>query len=306
MSHEDAPPPMPNDEIADERGDEYRDNGNEATLMAAAVDDGDEIRRRGGRTNTQFAVSAMPEGGHTDVNKAGLAARQIAHERLQRPVATRQRPTLLPDGFDLPPKLPTATRDARPELLQPVRRALDPSKRNFGSTRRETSDVISVVDTGDVGQPAPRPMQARAGAPRPPTRPAIKRNTVPPRPDPAQRSAPPRPAPASFLPLPADHLHVRIIEQRQRLRLLDTFARALEVAAGVLGTLSLSVLIATLVSVIAGRDVSVLAAASALVGSATGLALTFLMVVTSASIRQLKHVSAQLAALLDSLSTPRR
>ena len=72
-----------------------------------------------------------------------------------------------------------------------------------------------------------------------------------------------------------------ISDQRRRLQVLDAFARALELCGGVLGTLALAVLIAALVSIMVGSDVSVLNASAALVGAAAALGTTLLMVVSA-------------------------
>ncbi len=65
-------------------------------------------------------------------------------------------------------------------------------------------------------------------------------------------------------------------------------------------------MVAAVVSILGGSDVSVLAASSALIGSGAALGVTLLMVVASIGLRQVAHTSAQLAALLESLSTYRR
>ena len=74
----------------------------------------------------------------------------------------------------------------------------------------------------------------------------------------------------------------------------------------ILGTLALACMVATVVSILVGTDVSVLSASGALIGSGAALGVTLLMVVASIGLRQIAHTSAQLAALLESLSTYRR
>ena len=106
----------------------------------------------------------------------------------------------------------------------------------------------------------------------------------------------------SLLPLNPEILAARIADQRRRLHVVDGFARTLEVAAGILGTLALACLIAALVSILVGSDVSVLTAAGALVGSLCALGMTLLMVVGALGLRQIAHNNAQTAALLESLS----
>ena len=65
-------------------------------------------------------------------------------------------------------------------------------------------------------------------------------------------------------------------------------------------------LIAALVSILVGSDVSVLAASAALVGGLCALSLTLLMVVAAIGLRQVAHNSAQVAAMLEALSGYRR
>ncbi len=107
-----------------------------------------------------------------------------------------------------------------------------------------------------------------------------------------------------MLPLSQEHVGLLVADQRRRLHVLYSYARVLEIAAGILGTLSLAVLIASMVSVLVGSGATVVASASALAGSATGLALTLIMVVGAVTLRQLAHTSAQLAALIEALCHP--
>jgi len=107
-----------------------------------------------------------------------------------------------------------------------------------------------------------------------------------------------------MLPLNQEHLGLLIADQRRRLHVLYGYARALEIAAGILGTLSLAVLIASMVSMLVGSGATVVSSASALAGGATGLSLTLIMVVGAVAIRQLAHASAQIAALIESLCQP--
>ena len=53
---------------------------------------------------------------------------------------------------------------------------------------------------------------------------------------------------ARLLPLDAERLGAMIADQRRRLHVLDTWARVMEVAAGVLGSLSLAVAVVAVVA----------------------------------------------------------
>lgn len=278
-----------------------------------------------GVTNTQFAVSAV------DDDDFASAPPMRRHE----PAPARQRPTLLPEGFEQPPKLPGAPRVADPALVRPVRPSVDSAKPNVGAAAKaqESSDVIQVYDTGGAGEmkratmhsmAPPRTVPPGGGLqavpPPPPQRPPLRKSpTVQPpvRPQPAappaSYQAPPaaavvHAAPAAALPLPlSPDLMVDLIAgHRARLASLDSYARALEIAAGVLGTTSAGLLIATLVGLLVGSGHTLLGAAAALVGETAGLALTIVMLAQSASLRHQASAAAQLAALLEALSHQRR
>lgn len=267
------------------------------------------------RTNTGFAVPSMPDGGETELSRAGKAARQKADERLREPAPRGRRPTLLPG--DMPPKLPGAPRTVQPGLVAPVQARADSSRPDLVGRQRESSDVIQtfhssgsnhdepVAITDHTPRPAPRPRaQLQRMMPRPSARNVPQRTAPPPvRNAPAARPAPAGPA---ILPLNAEMLSVHIADQRRRLHVIDGFARVLEIAAGIVGTLALACLIAALVSILVGSDVSVLAASAAIVGCLSTLALTLMMVVGAIALRQLAHASAQTAALLEALTGYRR
>jgi hypothetical protein len=276
-----------------------------------------------GVTNTQFAVSAVDDGDFAPA----LPMRR--HE----PAPARQRPTLLPEGFEQPPKLPGAPRVADPSLVRPVRPNADSAKQNLGpGNAQESSDVIQVYDTGGAGEmkratmhtmAPPRTVPPGTGlqaVPPPPPRPPMRKSpTVQPpvRPQPAappaSYQAPPpapiaHPQPQAALPLPLspDQMVDLIAGHRGRLSSLDSYARALEIAAGVLGTTSAGFLIATLVGLLVGSGHTLLGAAAALVAETAGLALTILMLGQSASLRHQASTASQLAALLEALSQQRR
>jgi hypothetical protein len=244
------------------------------------------------------------------------------------PVPHGQRPTLMPSGFDIPPKLPGAQRAPDPGLVRPVKPPADSSKPDVGQPR-ESSDVIAMFPA-DGSRPQPmqpcvpdRPPSA-AAAPQPGR--LIRRGPpshVPgghaPSPAPAWRqpapsSQPSHPQPAPhpsqpavqaaaplFLPLPLDRLYALVAEHRARLALLDLWARGLEIGAGLLGTVSLAVLIASLVSVLVGNGMAVVVSATAIVAACAGLALTAVMVALATALRHVAHIGAQVAALLDAL-----
>jgi len=243
------------------------------------------------------------------------APTQRPDPRMRQPAPRRKRPTLLPKNL---PPAPTARRSS--SVMRPVRAREGTSRPGLASTSQESSDVVKTFESGELdARPEPiRPDNMRGDNPRETAAPrrALIRKTGDGRRPQARRqpAGRPQPKPArppasrtapSYLPLSAEALSMMIGEQRRRLHILDGFARGLEIAAGVLGTLSLAVLIASLVSILVGTDVSVLNASSALVGSGAAMAITLLMVVAAIALRQMAHVSAQLAALLEALSQRR-
>lgn len=279
-------------------------------------------------TNTKFAVSTI------DDDEFALPYAPRRHE----PAPARQRPTLLPEGFEQPPKLPGAPRTADPGLVRPVRPAADSAKPNVGNQEiRESSDVIQVYDTGGAGemkratmhsmapprtvppggglQAVPPPAQRAPLRKVPPAQPAARPQPAPspasyqPAP-PAYQPAPPAPAhaPQLNLPLPlhTDQMVDLIASHRGRLATLDSYARALEIAAGVLGTTSAGFLIASLVGLLVGSGHTLLGAATALVAETVGLALTIGLLAQATALRHQASSASQLAALLEALSQQRR
>jgi hypothetical protein len=261
------------------------------------------------RTQTSFNVTALND--EYTVGPEGLAAVRAANERLRHPAPRRRRPTLLPD--DAPPSISSPSRTKNSALLMPVEPNIDSSKPDLNARAREVSDVIHSFDSDSGAGPAPlvaqppRLQQKSHSGRRPPR----SRARPAPRPHPVARPGPrPVPAPSAgpYSPFPfnPDHLAVQIAEQRRRLHVLDGFSRVLEGSAVILGTLALACMVAAVVSILVGSDVSVLAASGALIGAGAALGVTLLMVVASIGLRQIAHTSAQLAALLESLSTYRR
>lgn len=249
-------------------------------------------------TREHFAISPVAD---IDDHTARPA---ITNERLRQPAPRRKRPTMMPQDM---PRAPKARRSQ--SVMQPVRGRQDLSRPDIGMSSMESSDVVKTFESGEQ-QATPRPLSGALN--RPARKHLVRKPAVTRRPTAGrrpQRPAPAAPAPRSHvpdvLPLNAEALAQLISEQRRHLKMLDTFARGLEVGAGVLGTLSLAVLIAALVSILVGTDVSVLNASSALVSSVSALAITLVMVVTAGALRQMAHMSAQLAALLDALSKRR-
>lgn len=254
-------------------------------------------------TREHFAISTIDESDEPD------QAASVNNERLRQPAPRRKRPTL---GVISPRPQPRSSNDS---VMQPIRARGDASRPGLSSQKQESSDVMSTFDSSDMDS-RPEPMTA-AHQPIPSGRNKLVRKSAQARRPPAPRRPAPRPprppaaavqtnsSAANVLPLSPESLSMLIADQRRRLHVLDAFARGLEISAGVLGTLSLAVLIAALVSIIVGTDVSVLNASSALVSAAASLGLTLLMVVGSISLRQLAHVSAQLAALLEALANRR-
>ncbi len=280
-------------------------------------------------TNTKFAVSTIDD----DEFALPYAARR--HE----PAPARQRPTLLPEGFEQPPKLPGSPRTADPGLVRPVRPAADSAKPNLGSQEvRESSDVIQVYDTGGAGEMKRATMHSMApprtvppggglqAVPPPAARAPLRKVPVAQpaaRPQPAPAPASYQPAPPAYpssppaaahapaplnlpLPLHTDQMVDLIASHRGRLATLDSYARALEIAAGVLGTTSAGFLIASLVGLLVGSGHTLLGAATALVAESIGLALTIALLAQATALRHQASSASQLAALLEALSQQRR
>jgi hypothetical protein len=269
-----------------------------------------------GGTGAKVTLRALDESFPGRENTHERTLRQQHNLERRQPVESRKRPTLMPSGMDGPPLLPGARREADPALMRPVR----PLETARPGQPREASDVIQMFSAGSSGAAAmPAPMQKQRTVPPPPQQPQPGRllrrappqpghATVPPPqpqvPQPTNRAQPL--ASPAWLPLNADRLAIAIADHRARQQTLDLYARALEIGAGLFGTVSLVVLIATLVSILLGHGQSMVLAGSAIVGSLGGLAVTGLMVALALGLRQLALHGAQLAALLEALSQPPR
>ncbi len=297
---QDIPPPFP------PAGDEDATHFVSAMESPPPFPDGPVPPEDSTHTHEQLAMPAAVESG-TDVGPAGRQRRRTADARIREPAPARRRPSLLPNA-DAGRQV-RGPDTVRPGVINPVK-PRQGGGRGFGEASRESSDVISSFQHPSGEAPAvPQPIKTEGRARLRPRRPKRPPPSVQPS---RQRSAPPRqtynppqrPAPPPMLPLNQEQLGMLIADQRRRLHVLYGFARGLEIAAGVLGTLSLAVLIASVVSILVGGGATVLSSASALAGSATGLALTLIMVVAAAAMRQLAHVSAQLAALIEALCRP--
>ncbi|MSQ85173.1 MAG: hypothetical protein EXR77_20240 [Myxococcales bacterium] len=240
-------------------------------------------------------------------------------EIARSPAPTRQRPTLLPAAFEQPPKLPGAVKTVEPGLLRPVRANGDGAGGPV-NLNRESSDVISTYDIGRSGSEPKRATLLPMAPPRThaPGSGLQAVQAVPPAPvgrSPVRRvpTAPPaQPGPArpaqmvianyGPLPLNADTMVGLIAAHRARMATLDLYARALEISAGVLGSLAGGFLITTLVALLVGHGNTLLSAATALVVQVAGICLAVLMMAMAAALRHLASTAAQQAALLEALS----
>ncbi|MBI5609462.1 MAG: hypothetical protein HY902_11340 [Deltaproteobacteria bacterium] len=250
-------------------------------------------------TNTQFSVASMDD----------APPLPPGPRRTLMPAPERQRPSLLPQGYEQPPKLPGASRQADPGLVRPVR----PNSSGV-EPKREGSDVIQVYDTGQSGEPkratihnmAPPRTSAPAAVPSPPPAqraPIRKVATVPP-------VAPQRPStvlpPPSPLPLDAGAMVGLMAAHRAQMGSLDTYARYLEVGASIVGTAAAGFMIASLVALLVTSGNTLLGAAAALVTELVGLAVALMMVALATALRHVASMASQLAALLEALSQTRR
>lgn len=252
-------------------------------------------------TREQFAISTMADVGDETPRPASV------NERIRQPAPRRKRPALLPKNL-----LRQPVSQPNDNVMQPIHGRKDLNRPDISSSQREVSDIVKTFDSHQVDA-NPKPLTSEhPSALRNPRRDLVRKPAAarrqPPTRRPARTAPPPSPSlgnPNSPLPLSAEGLAMMIADQRRRLHVLDGFARGLEISAGVLGTLSLAVLIAAMVSILVGTDVSVLNASSALVSSGAALGLTLVMVVGAVSLRQLAHLSAQVAALLEALANRR-
>ncbi len=276
----------------------------------------------GTSTNTRFAMPAMADPG-TLLGPSGSARAQESDAARRSPAPAGRRPTLF--GLEGDGAAPTHPRTLRPGVMDPVRPRSDSDHRDVGAGH-ENSDVIQTFHSGDDAGPqpisAPTSERLRGRLERKPPRPA---NALAARPALAAAQPPPplmalaggaaaRPAATSHpalavsgqavhatLPLSEERLTAMIGDQRRRLHALDTWARVLEVGAGVLGSVSLAIAVVTLVATLIATTPSLLIGAAALIGAAVGLGLSLLLVVFAMLLRQLAHMAAQQAALLEAL-----
>ncbi|MEY3011864.1 MAG: hypothetical protein RIT45_599 [Pseudomonadota bacterium] len=251
-------------------------------------------------TNTRFGMPAA-----RDDSSTGPASQRRQREldaQRREPAPAQRRPTLF--GSELAAGT-AGPKTVRPGVLAPVRPRTDSHKPDVGAHALESSDVISTF-SADASQPAvPQPVAPRS-------RPRLERR--PPRPAGAPQAARPAPPPPTMhalgstlttLPLDHEQLMAMIGNQRRRMRILFAWARALEVGAGVLGTLSLAVLVTAVVGSLLATTPALLPGAAALIGAASGVGIALMMVVGAVALRQLTHLSAQHAALLEALCTTR-
>ncbi len=319
MNRDDQPPPMPGSHYGEEETSLHvaRQHDDAELALPDALPDllPDELDDLPpaivGGTGAKVTLRAIDEHypGRESTNER--QQRQIHNQQRRLPVDQQRRPTLMPSGFDAPPKLPSAPRTADPALVRPARQAPDSALPSVGQPR-ESSDVIQMFPA-EASRPQPMYERPRGAPPTQPPASAGKlvrhapgvRAQVPASPAAvAPPQAPVRPSALGpqVLPLSADRVAVLIADHRSRLQNLDLFARGLEIGAGLFGTVSLAVLIASLVSILLGNGQSVLAAGTAVVVSVGGLAITALMGAAAAGLRQIAHNTAQLAALLEALS----
>ncbi len=284
--------------------------------------DEDDEPLEGTATNTRFAMPAMGEPG-TLLGPAGSARARELDAARRSPAPAGRRPTLF--GLEGDGGALANPKTVRPGVMDPVRPRSDSDHRDVGAGR-EGSDVIQTFHSGDGAEPQPmvappserlrgrlerKPPRPVAGAA---ARPALAAAQPPPPLMTAAASSLSRPAPASHpalaanvaatpstLPLDEDRLAALIADQRRQLHMLDAWARALEVGAGVLGSVSLAIAVVALVATLLATTPSLLAGAAALVGAAVGLGLSLLLVVFAVLLRQLAHMAAQQAALLEAL-----
>jgi hypothetical protein len=98
---------------------------------------------------------------------------------------------------------------------------------------------------------------------------------------------------------PGEQLVALVADHRARLVALDVAARGLEIGATVLGALGLALVIAALVSLVAGSGDTVVAGAGAVLAGGAAFGLCGLMVATAIGLRHLASVSAQVSAMLE-------
>jgi hypothetical protein len=291
---DELPPPYPSEEEVESTS--FVDLG-----ALPPTHDGDSPKAA---TNTRFTVPALRDDLVTDPRMA--ERREAAALQRKAPAPMERRPTLTSGAGDT-----RAPRTVRPGVLEPVRGRADSSHRDFSHESAESSDVISSFSAGlppslMAQPPAMPPAEGRPRLERRPPRPA----GVAPggaRPAPIAPAATQFIPPQSSLPLEAEHVSALIADQRRRLHVLFAWARGLEVAAGVLGTISLAVLVTSVVGALLATGPALLPGAAAFVAAAAGAGLALVQVVAAVALRQLAHLSAQQTALIEALCTlPRR
>jgi len=301
MKSDDLPPPMPthaDDDATQVARRPARD------VSETLHDDGEDVPGLSG-TGAKVNLRAIEE----STSAPSLPNRSITQSNMERriPVAARNRPTLMPAGYDEPPKLPTAPRMPNPSLVRPVRPAPELSRVPVGKLPRESSDVIQMFASAGSSPSVPSPLQARRATvppPPPPSSGKLLRRAPHPAPS-AHPQGLAGPAAPSVLPLQPDRMAWLIAEHRGRLHSLDQMARGLEIGAGVLGMLAIIALATTFAAMVSGHSPGVLATATACIGCATGFGASGLLVALSVGLRHQAHTGAQVAALLEALSAQR-
>ena len=277
---QDTPPPMP--EAPEEESTRFID-----AAVPPPFPVGEPVPRS--RTNTHFAISAVD-----DADSGGTAQRRKAEARLRRPAA--RPPTLLPNAQAQQAIRGPST--VRPGVLNPVKRQPEAASRLSGRGR-ESSDIIA-----GLPQPTAAPPKMKRRPERPSPRPArAVAEARKPRPQPRQTYNPPHASAApGLLPLSYEVLASHATQHRRRLKTLYTAAKALEICAGVVGTLSLALMITSIVRLMTSTPDPVMTVVTAFCMSVMGYGLTSVMVVAAIAVRQLAQLSAQTSALIDGLT----
>lgn len=300
-SDDELPPPMPAPRLG---GDRPSLPPRQTSGLSTLTDLDDELAEptaTGAKVNLRAIEDAEPP-------LSGTGQRALVQGNLERriPVARGQRPTLLPAGFEEPPKLPNAVRVVDPALVRPVRSAPALPRPAVGHSDRESSDVIQMFASAGSSPSVPLPIQVQGGRgtvpppqpqqPQPPHK-LLRRAPVPAAPVP--RTVAP---PAGVLPLQAERMALLIAEHRNRLRNLDQLARGLEVGAGVLAMFALVGLATAFAAVVSGHGISVLASLTAFIVGAISMGIAGLLLALATVLRHQAHTGAQVAALLEALS----
>ena len=228
------------------------------------------------------------------------------------PAPPRSLPMMVPQGVNTNSTLAgqhhaiSSPRQPDPGLLRPVR-SVDNSTRPPVGINHETSDVLQTFEAGpDDSHPGmPFPAVAQKTIPPgsgmtipPPGKllrhgpPALSQPKPPPmrpvQPAPLPQSSPQPVHPHQVLPLPTEQVVALVLEHRQQLRILDLWARGLEIAAGLAA-----------VGVLIAIALGAFAAAGGFAIGAVALA------AQGTTLRQVADNSARVAALMDALSGQR-